>query len=197
MAVMSKGLALVLILSFSSCCYLITPSSATPDSDGFLQCLLGNIPSRLIYTQGASNFTNVLASSVRNPRVFPGDRARPLCIVTATDASHIQSAVRCGRAHGVRLRVRSGGHDYEGLSYRSEQAEAFGVVDLAGIRSISVVVSDSGDNTAGKVWGEKYFAGNFRRLAAVKAAVDPNDFFRNEQSIPPFLQGNRLGKRLG
>ncbi|RCV21928.1 hypothetical protein SETIT_4G178300v2 [Setaria italica] len=135
-----RGLAaLALILTFSSCCYLTTPTSATPDSDGFLQCLLGNIPSGLIYTQGASNFTDVLASSVHNPRVYTGDMVRPLCIVTATDASHVQAAVRCGRAHGVRVRVRSGGHDYEGLSYRSlQQGDVFGVVDLAGIRAITV-----------------------------------------------------------
>uniref|UniRef100_A0A0A8Z3Y9 Berberine/berberine-like domain-containing protein n=1 Tax=Arundo donax TaxID=35708 RepID=A0A0A8Z3Y9_ARUDO len=29
--------------------------------------------------------------------------------------------------------------------------------------------------------------GNFRRLAAVKGRVDPSDYFRNEQSIPPLL----------
>ncbi|VAH11622.1 unnamed protein product [Triticum turgidum subsp. durum] len=34
-------------------------------------------------------------------------------------------------------------------------------------------------------WGDKYFKGNFKRLAAVKTMVDPHDFFRNEQSIPP------------
>ncbi|KAK4711330.1 hypothetical protein R3W88_005843 [Solanum pinnatisectum] len=36
-----------------------------------------------------------------------------------------------------------------------------------------------------KIWGEKYFKGNFERLAKVKSKVDPNNFFRNEQSIPP------------
>ncbi|XP_021306170.1 berberine bridge enzyme-like 18 [Sorghum bicolor] len=36
-----------------------------------------------------------------------------------------------------------------------------------------------------RVWGEKYFNDNFNRLAAVKSKVDPHDFFRNEQSIPP------------
>jgi hypothetical protein len=36
-----------------------------------------------------------------------------------------------------------------------------------------------------RVWGEKYFKANFKRLAAVKSKVDPHDFFRNEQSIPP------------
>ncbi|MCE3216753.1 hypothetical protein HAX54_007917 [Datura stramonium] len=37
-----------------------------------------------------------------------------------------------------------------------------------------------------KIWGEKYFNGNFKRLAQVKSQVDPNNFFRNEQSIPPY-----------
>ncbi|KAL0294922.1 UNVERIFIED_CONTAM: Cannabidiolic acid synthase [Sesamum angustifolium] len=35
------------------------------------------------------------------------------------------------------------------------------------------------------VWGRKYFKNNFDRLVRVKTAVDPENFFRNEQSIPP------------
>ncbi|PHT90667.1 hypothetical protein T459_05780 [Capsicum annuum] len=51
---------------------------------------------------------------------------------------------------------------------------------------------DFGSNDEGysyskaKIWGEKYFNGNFKRLAKVKSKVDPNNFFRNEQSIPPY-----------
>ncbi|XP_029130419.1 berberine bridge enzyme-like 15 [Cajanus cajan] len=36
-----------------------------------------------------------------------------------------------------------------------------------------------------KPWGLKYFNNNFERLARVKARVDPGNFFRDEQSIPP------------
>ncbi|KAK4409466.1 Berberine bridge enzyme-like 24 [Sesamum angolense] len=35
------------------------------------------------------------------------------------------------------------------------------------------------------VWGIKYFKNNFDRLVRVKTAIDPENFFRNEQSIPP------------
>lgn len=35
-----------------------------------------------------------------------------------------------------------------------------------------------------RVWGVKYFKGNFKRLAHVESNVDPNNFFRNEQRIP-------------
>ncbi|KAL5199860.1 hypothetical protein ABZP36_021063 [Zizania latifolia] len=40
---------------------------------------------------------------------------------------------------------------------------------------------------SGKAWGQRYFRDNFERLAKVKAKVDPDDYFRNEQSIPPLL----------
>ena len=36
------------------------------------------------------------------------------------------------------------------------------------------------------VWGIKYFKNNLNRLVHVKTMNDPNNFFRNEQSIPPF-----------
>ncbi|VAI11690.1 hypothetical protein VPH35_075862 [Triticum aestivum] len=44
---------------------------------------------------------------------------------------------------------------------------------------------NDGTPKSGEVWGERYFVGNYWRLAAVKAAVDPTDYFSSEQSIPP------------
>ncbi|KAL0398223.1 UNVERIFIED_CONTAM: Berberine bridge enzyme-like 18 [Sesamum radiatum] len=38
-----------------------------------------------------------------------------------------------------------------------------------------------------RVWGEKYFVNNFNRLVVVKTRVDPENFFREEQSIPPLI----------
>ncbi|KAK3130613.1 hypothetical protein QOZ80_6BG0495710 [Eleusine coracana subsp. coracana] len=161
MATMSRGLAVVvLILCLSSLYYLPTPSSAS--SDGFLQCLREKIPSELVFTQGSSSFTDVLVSSIHNPMFFTNTTVKPLCIVTATDATHVQSAVTCGRMNGVRLRVRSGGHHYEGLSYRSARPEVFGVVDLANLRSITVSAGDGAPPTAwvgsGATLGELYYA---------------------------------------
>ncbi|PQM42235.1 berberine bridge enzyme-like 13 [Prunus yedoensis var. nudiflora] len=34
-------------------------------------------------------------------------------------------------------------------------------------------------------WGYSYFKDNFNRLVKIKTKVDPNNFFRHEQSIPP------------
>ncbi|KHN39152.1 Reticuline oxidase-like protein [Glycine soja] len=38
----------------------------------------------------------------------------------------------------------------------------------------------------GKVYGIKYFNKNFERLVKVKSAIDPENFFWNEQSIPTY-----------
>ncbi|POO01097.1 Berberine/berberine-like [Trema orientale] len=35
------------------------------------------------------------------------------------------------------------------------------------------------------IWGKKYFQGNFKRLVYVKTKVDPTNFFKNEQRVPP------------
>ena len=55
-------------------------------------------------------------------------------------------------------------------------------------RDIDIGVNHNGANSyvEGKVYGEKYFLGNFDRLVKIKTAVDPKNFFRNEQSIPTF-----------
>ncbi|KAI4365241.1 hypothetical protein MLD38_021241 [Melastoma candidum] len=52
----------------------------------------------------------------------------------------------------------------------------------------------------GKVYGVKYFGQNFEPLVEVKTRVDPENFFRNEQSIPPrprSASSARPGSRTG
>ena len=54
-------------------------------------------------------------------------------------------------------------------------------------RDIDIGISHNGKDSyqEGKVYGVKYFMNNFDRLVKVKTAVDPQNFFRYEQSIPP------------
>ncbi|TVU42226.1 hypothetical protein EJB05_08619, partial [Eragrostis curvula] len=170
-----------------------TSSLASNATDDFLGCLAADIPSRLIQTPATPAYPSTLLSFARNLRYVTPGTVRPEAVIAVTEAGHVQTTVRCGRRHRVRVRVRSGGHDYEGLSYASHR-EPFAVLDLGALRAIHVDAAraeawvDSG-TTVGElyyaVWGEKYFKGNFKRLAAVKSKVDPHDFFRNEQSIPP------------
>uniref|UniRef100_R7W2Z8 Reticuline oxidase-like protein n=1 Tax=Aegilops tauschii TaxID=37682 RepID=R7W2Z8_AEGTA len=122
--------------------YVPAPSLASPsDGNDFLRCLSTDVPGQLVQTPSSPSFKQLLVSSIRNARfVAPATARPPICIVTPTNASHVQAAVRCGRRHGVRVRVRSGGHDYEGLSYRSvyPNSEAFAVIDLAKLHAVRV-----------------------------------------------------------
>ncbi|KAI4968506.1 hypothetical protein ZWY2020_045836 [Hordeum vulgare] len=120
---------------------LASPSDHNDNDNDFLRCLSTDVPGQLVQTPSSPSFTPLLVSSIRNARlVAPATSRPPICIVTPTNASHVQAAVRCGRRHAVRVRVRSGGHDCEGLSYRSgsPKSEAFAVIDLANLHAVTV-----------------------------------------------------------
>ncbi|KAM0934682.1 putative oxygen oxidoreductase covalent FAD-binding, berberine/berberine [Dioscorea sansibarensis] len=38
-----------------------------------------------------------------------------------------------------------------------------------------------------RVWGQKYYLGNYDRLVTAKTAIDPDNVFNNPQSVPPLL----------
>ncbi|KAJ7962583.1 FAD-binding Berberine family protein [Quillaja saponaria] len=81
---------------------------------------------------------------------------KPLVIVTPLEASQIQEAIKCSQLYGLQIRIRSGGHDYEGLSFVSDVP--FVVIDLINLRSIEVDVENkSAWVQAGATVGEVYY----------------------------------------
>ncbi|RRT67484.1 hypothetical protein B296_00032042, partial [Ensete ventricosum] len=138
-------------------------SSLNTTHESFMQCFLDHIPpsnssSQLLYSPNTTAYDAVLRSSIQNIRfLYSSSTTKPVLIVTATNESHVQAAVVCSRKHGFRVRVRSGGHDYEGMSYVSE-GDRFIIVDLAALRSVTV---DAEHGTAwvqaGATLGEVYY----------------------------------------
>jgi hypothetical protein len=155
---------------------ILTGSISISSADEFLGCLAAGIPPLLVQTPLSSSYPALLLSSVRNLRFATPGTPRPVAIVAAAEPAHAQAAVRCGRHHGVRVRARSGGHDYEGLSYASlDRRERFAVLDLAAVRDIRV------DAARAEAWvgsgatlGELYYAvGAASRTLAFPAGVCP------------------------
>ncbi|XP_048327581.2 tetrahydroberberine oxidase-like [Ziziphus jujuba] len=150
------SLLFLFLFSFS-----LASSASAHTHENFLQCLshypntTSNI-SQLIYTQTNSSYASVLNFSIRNPRFSSSSTPKPLVIITPVQLSHIQAAINCSRKHGMQVRIRSGGHDYEGLSYVSQVP--FVVIDLINLRSITV---DVDERTAwiesGATIGEVYY----------------------------------------
>jgi len=148
---------LVLLLSAS-----LAASALTQEQ--FVQCLSVNsqnisIPlATAFFAPDNSSFTTVLESSAQNLRYLVPSAPKPEFIFLPVHESHVQAAVICSKKLGIHLRVRSGGHDYEGLSYVSQMESPFIIVDLAKLRSINV---DMEDNTAwiqaGATIGEVYY----------------------------------------
>ena len=88
-------------------------------SQKFVECFhnhpnITNSMSNVVYTN--SSYSSILGMSIRNHRFF-NSSSKPQVIVTARDFSYIQATIICSKRHGMQIRTRSGGHDYEGLSY--------------------------------------------------------------------------------
>ncbi|XP_070662158.1 monolignol oxidoreductase AtBBE-like 15 [Malus domestica] len=131
--------------------------------ENFIQCLSHysntSIPfSSDFLTPKNSSFTAVLESSAQNLRYLVSSVPKPDFIFTPVHDSHVQAAVICAKKLRIHLRFRSGGHDYEGLSYVSQIETPFAVVDLANLRSVSVdIKSNTAWVQAGATIGELYY----------------------------------------
>ncbi|XP_020223040.1 berberine bridge enzyme-like 22 [Cajanus cajan] len=148
---------LILFLSTSSC----EASTSVEKQLNFKECLLthldGNSESieKIIFTSSSSLYPKVLDSLEQNPRWLNSSR-KPLVILTPFHESEVQAAIQCSKEHGLQLRVRSGGHDYEGLSYLSKVP--FVMVDLINICSIHINLDDeTAWVQAGASLGELYY----------------------------------------
>lgn len=79
-----------------------------------------------------------------------------MIIVTPSDESQVQAAIICSRDIGILLKIRSGGHDYDGLSYVSDVP--FFILDMFNLRSINVNITDeTAWVQAGATLGELYY----------------------------------------
>ncbi|XP_019158898.1 PREDICTED: berberine bridge enzyme-like 15 [Ipomoea nil] len=147
---------------------LSTPAAFADSSslyDKFYQCISTksgfSVPfSDAFFTpqNNASAFTAVLNSTAQNLRCLEPSIKKPQIIFTPLSEAHVQAAVVCTKNLGLELRVRSGGHDYEGVSYISETESPFVIVDLGRLREVEVdITANTAWAQAGATVGEVYY----------------------------------------
>jgi len=156
LAYFSTAFLLLIVFTFSS--------AQTQDSsiyDTFLQCLTQHTNSstqlsNIVFAQTNPSFPTVLQNYIRNARFNTSQTRKPLLIVTPLQESHVQGAVICANSVKVQLKIRSGGHDYEGISYISD--EPFIILDLFNLRAITVdIKNEVAVVQAGATLGEVYY----------------------------------------
>ncbi|KAL4369119.1 hypothetical protein GQ457_05G033710 [Hibiscus cannabinus] len=157
-----RPLLLLLLLLLSPVVFNLRLSFAASDpiNQSLLQCLSKTIPageaSSIVYSQSHPSYSSVLRAYIRNARFNTSSTPKPLLIITPSDDSHVSAAVTCAQTLGFRLKIRSGGHDFEGLSYVSD--DPFFVLDMFKLRAITVDMADeSAWVGAGATLGELYY----------------------------------------
>ncbi|KAL0398208.1 UNVERIFIED_CONTAM: Berberine bridge enzyme-like 18 [Sesamum radiatum] len=165
------------LLLFFANLLVLGASSAQDHNQHFLQCLTDQFqrsnsdPSNVINSPKNASYASLLqAQNLRPESTSP---LRPLLIITPFHEHEIQAVIYCSKKLGTQIRVRSGGHDYEGLSYTSEIP--FIILDMRNFRSISI---NTKDKTAwvevGTTLGQLYYTiARHSRTLAFTAGVCP------------------------
>ncbi|XP_042028359.1 berberine bridge enzyme-like 18 [Salvia splendens] len=144
---------ILLVINISS-----TQAISTHD---FLECLSQQFNnysfiSNHVYTPINSSFSSILQFSLQNLRFASDSAPKPQVIITPEHESQIPPVIYCAKEKGMQIRTRSGGHDYEGLSYVSQVP--FVIIDLIKFSEITI---DVGEKTAwvesGATTGSLYY----------------------------------------
>ncbi|KAK4254771.1 hypothetical protein QN277_010102 [Acacia crassicarpa] len=156
----STKLPLLSLFSLAVLLSLPSPSSSSSHNT-FIRCLANHsAPSHpitsAIFTPTNASFSSVLEAYIRNLRFNNSYTRKPYLILTALHVSHVQAAVICAQKHNLLMKIRSGGHDYEGVSYRAERP--FFILDMFNLRSVEVDIdTETASVQAGAILGEVYY----------------------------------------
>ncbi|KAK6123826.1 hypothetical protein DH2020_042427 [Rehmannia glutinosa] len=171
-----KSPRITALLIFFANLLILGACSNTHQKNDFLECLIvqlenSNSKTDVVYIPKNASYASLLQPL--NQRSASNSPYRPLLIITPFYESEIQATIYCSKKVGVEIRIRSGGHDFEGLSYTSQNP--FVIVDMRNLRSISI---DSEEKTAwvqvGATLGELYYTlARKSRTLAFPAGVCP------------------------
>ncbi|XP_072964331.1 berberine bridge enzyme-like D-2 [Typha angustifolia] len=107
----------------------------------------------------SSSYSTLLDFSIQNLRFAVPSAPKPAAIILPSSLSELQNAIFCIRNDSLVIRVRSGGHSYEGLSYTAGYHNPFAVIDLMNLHQVRV---DPDEPVAwvesGATLGEVYYA---------------------------------------
>lgn len=144
----------IYVVSFALLAFMEGAAMATTSVDNLAACLTENGIRNYTSSQ---NFDHLLEFSIQNLRFTGPNVFKPSLIVLPKSKQEVQQAVTCCRQEGFDIRVRCGGHSYEGTSCTAEAP--FAIIDLMNLNSVKVDVhSKTAWVDGGATLGETYYA---------------------------------------
>eukprot|EP00249_Psilotum_nudum_P017636 c26421_g1_i1 orf=325-1902(+) len=147
------ALVVILVLAIPLIC------AACPDwntnLDGLISCL-GRNGIRNYTTNRSASYSQLLDFSLQNLRFTEAGVPKPSALIFPQTKADVQNAVICSLKNKWELRVRSGGHSYEGLSSTADAP--FVIIDLMNMHSVVIdMQSKTAWVEAGATVGEIYY----------------------------------------
>ncbi|KAL9437478.1 hypothetical protein AB3S75_023360 [Citrus x aurantiifolia] len=146
---------------------IITPSQSTPTLN-FISCLNRyNVNNFTLFPniqndhseEANYNYYELLNFSIQNLRFTDSSVPKPVAIILPKSIDQLANSVLCCRNESMELRVRCGGHSYEGTSSFSSDGASFVILDMSNLNKISVdLESETAWVQGGATLGETYSA---------------------------------------
>ncbi|OIT08492.1 PREDICTED: reticuline oxidase-like [Nicotiana attenuata] len=155
---------LIILISFSLTSLSATATSgAEGGATSLSTCLINhNIHNFSIYptrNDPNSNYFNLLDFSIQNLRFAASYMPKPTFIILPSSREELVSTIFCCRKASYEIRVRCGGHSYEGTSCVSFDGSPFVIVDLMKLDDVSVDLdSETAWAQGGATIGQIYYA---------------------------------------
>ncbi|GAB4826679.1 hypothetical protein Ancab_033574 [Ancistrocladus abbreviatus] len=156
----------------SSLCYTICMliflsclSSQSTAMDFFTSCLIHHkvtnfttLPASQPHSR-ASNYHHLLHFSLQNLRFTYPQYLKPSAIILPETKEQLSTSVICCRRAVLDIRVRCGGHDYEGLSSVSNHRTPFVIIDMMNLNRVTLDLKyETAWVEGGATLGELYHA---------------------------------------
>ncbi|KAI4351903.1 hypothetical protein L6164_006204 [Bauhinia variegata] len=158
---------------FKSLCFLFlfllffdASSCLSASSTDFTSCLtLHNInnfttfPDTQHDQSSAYHYFKILNFSIQNLRFTEPTVPKPKAIVLPENLEQLQNSVVCSRKGSLEIRVRCGGHSYEGTSSVDDDGASFVIIDMMNLNHVKVdMEAETAWVEGGATLGETYYA---------------------------------------
>ena len=109
--------------------------------------------------QSTAYYFKLLNFSIQNLRFMESMIPKPIAIILPESVEQLVNAFMCSREGSWEIRVRSGGHSYEGTSYVATDGAPFVIIDMMNLNRVWVdLETESAWVEGGATLGETYYA---------------------------------------